>query len=171
MPYTLELLDLATTQALESDPAALALNAMGGGGSPVDFDLTVGIYLVFFFIMFFALKSLLFDPYLAVREKRQQGIGGNREQAETMRRQAAETLAEYESRLEDARNDATRVRNTIRKEGADEQKAILETAYDTAAGELKAHREELEKQVEGARTDMRREAETLSTLIVQRLLP
>lgn len=171
MPSSLELLDITATRALAADPAALVHNAMGGGGSPVDVDITVGIYLVVFLIMLFVLKSLLFDPYLAVREKRAQGIGGNRDKADAMKRQADEALHEYEARIEEARNEAARVRAGVRREGSDKQKAILEEAYDKAAADLKAHREDLEAQVDGARNAMRKEAEGLSKLIVERLLP
>lgn len=163
--------DAAQHLLLQEKLADFTVRTMGGSENPVDLDVTLFLYLAIFFLVWFALHNLVFKPYLAVREKREQGTGGSRAEADAMKQQAAETLASYEQAMEHARREAAEVRAALRSEGSKEQKERLEAAYSKAAEELKNRRQELALQAEQARKDLRVEANNLSQLIVKRLLP
>lgn len=156
---------------LQEDLASFQVNTMGGSGGPVDVDVTLFLYLAIFFLMWFALHNLVFKPYLAVRERREQGTGGNLAEAQAMKEEAEETLKRYESAMEEAQREATQLRNSIRQDGAKAQKERLEAAYAQAAEDLKTRREAMTAQVDEARKELRQEADSLAKLIVQRLLP
>lgn len=154
------------------DPGTLsAVNRMGGTGDPVDIDITMLVYLAIFFVVWFALKKLLFDPYLRVRDARHRGTGGSRDEAEVLTAKAEGLIAEYKAATDRARQEAAQLRLEQRGEGSAEQKALLAQAYDGAAKIIAEGRANLEGQVDEANREMRREAEKLSELMADRLLP
>lgn len=153
------------------DLVTLPARKMAGGGDPVDVDITFFIYLGIFLVVWMVLKPLLFDPYLKVREARDSGIGGSRDEAVALRREAEEKNARYEDALKDARNDAARRRDALKAEGSAEESKLVGEAREAADKKLSAHREKMGKQVAEARKELQVQADQLSTVIVERLLP
>lgn len=167
---------LTTLESLLTGPVAQELVArpaqtMAGGGSPLDGDLTIFIYLGLFLVVWMVLKPLIFDPYLKVRDARETGIGGSREEADKLRQDADARKASYEEGLEAARNDAAQKRDALKAEGSAKEAEILAAARNEASQKLDAHRAQLEEQVAKARKELEGQAETLADAIVDRLLP
>ncbi|MEL6179213.1 MAG: ATP synthase F0 subunit B [Myxococcota bacterium] len=157
-------------QPLPDEALDLGVNMMAGG-SPVSLDITYLIYLVVFIVAWQLLKLLIFDPYLNVSDKRQEATVGTRTKATTLRTDAEQALTSYETKLAEAREQASEERQKLKEESLKRQDEILAQANTEAHDKLAAHREKLQAQVEEARTEMRKEAEVLSKLIVDRLVP
>ncbi len=142
-----------------------------GGKDPVDIDIQLGIALAAFIITWMLLKVLLFDPYMKVRDLRQQGTTGNRDEAVAMQRRAEQTLAKYEAELNTARQEAKALRAKSHDTSVATQKEVLEGAYGEAATILADGRKKLESQLDDARTELDKEAKNLASEIADRLLP
>mgnify|MGYP002634368159 CR=1 FL=1 len=151
---------------------AAAINpVLAGGGGPVDLDITFLIYLAIFVVVWFALKALIFDPWLKVRDARASGTQGSRAEADAMQSSADAKLAEYKGALAAAREEASNTRAEL-KAAADKREAEIVTAARTASMEkLDGHRKAVQAQVDGARGELATEAERLGTAMAQTLMP
>ncbi len=156
MPLQTELLDHAQ-----------AVQAAG----VVSLDITAAISLGIFLTTWFLLYGLLFKPYLKVREKRESGIGGNKAEAEQLKTDAEGKLASYEAGLAKARNEASALREQIKKEANTEEGTIVGAAQDKAQALLASNREKVDAQIAQARTQLQGEAQKLSELMADQLLP
>jgi F-type H+-transporting ATPase subunit b len=145
--------------------------AMAGGGSLVDLDITVVINLAFFLAAWFLLKMFLFDPYLKVREAREKGVGGSREEAEALKAKAQAALSSYEAQMAEARQSAAELRAKLKAEGEAQERATTQAARAEASAKLGQHRAQVELQVAEAKAQLRTEAKALSELISNRLMP
>ncbi len=148
-----------------------AVQTMGGGKSLFDVNLTFVIALVFFLVTWGALKALLFDPYLKVKDARDQGTTGNREEANAMRAEADAKMASYKEAMAQARAEASTSREALKAEALAEEERIVGEATSATSARLSTHRADLAGQVERARGELKEQASSLSSAIVERLLP
>jgi F0F1-type ATP synthase membrane subunit b/b' len=142
-----------------------------GGGDPVDLDITFFIYMGIFLLTWVVLKPLLFEPYLKVRDARESGIGGNREEADKMREAAEGKMATYRDALAKTRSEAGEIREALKKEGSDEEEQILGAAREEMTEKLQKNRDQMAAQIHAAKGEMEASAKGLSEVMVQRLLP
>jgi F0F1-type ATP synthase membrane subunit b/b' len=142
-----------------------------GGGDPVNLDITFFIYLGIFLLTWFLLKTLLFEPYLKVRDARQSGIGGNKDEADAMRATAEGKMVTYKEALAIARAEAGETRDALKKEAVAEEERILGSARTEMTEKLEANRNQMNAQIEAAKGDLQTSAKGLSEMMVERLLP
>ena len=69
---------------------------LASGHPLIDIDATAIVQFALFLILMFVANKLMFQPYLALRERRKAGIEGARAEAERMTAQADAKLADYE---------------------------------------------------------------------------
>src|SRR5689334_7850641 len=98
----------------------------------IDIDLTVVVQFALFLVIFLISNSLLFQPYLRLRERRKAGIEGARAEAERMTAQADAKLADYEKQLAVARNRANDEGRKVRAEAAAHEKEVTDRARGEA---------------------------------------
>jgi hypothetical protein len=79
--------------------------AAAAGHPLIDIDWTVAVQAVLFLVMFVLANKLLFQPYLALREKRIAKIDGAREEAVRINAEVDAMRADYEQKLAATRND------------------------------------------------------------------
>jgi F0F1-type ATP synthase membrane subunit b/b' len=85
-------------------PNGVLLTAASAAEHPlIDLDFTVFVQLVLFGLTAFVATRFLFRPYLRMREDRSAGIEGARDEASRMSAQADAQLADYETKLDQAR--------------------------------------------------------------------
>jgi F-type H+-transporting ATPase subunit b len=164
------LTELLVTPLQLADAAAIH-PAFAGGGGPVDLDITAFIYLALFLVSWFALKALIFDPWLKVRDARASGTEGNRAEADAMQATADAKLAEYTAALAGARTDASTMRAELKTDADKKEADIVSAARAASMDKLAAHREAVQAQVDGARGELAAEAERLGTAMAKTLLP
>lgn len=137
----------------------------------IDIDITVAFQFVTYALTTFALYFLMVKPYLKVREDRDEGTEGSREEAEEMEARAEQVLARYESQLADARRDAMEVRESRRSEGLAEQDDILGKVRTEVTEKLEDERARIAGLVASAEADLEARAQELAGLMVQKVLP
>ena len=140
------------------------------GAGALDFDASaILMWGVFLLAMIFATK-LVIEPYLRVRQVRDERTAGSRDEAEAKARQAEEVLARYEAELTQAKRDAAAVRDSLRGQGVAEQDDVIEQARRDAARRLTEERVIIRTRVDQAKAQMTAKAESLAERMVRRVL-
>jgi len=126
--------------------------------------------LVVFGILFFLLKKFVIPNFEKTFSDRTQAIEGGLAAAETKQAEADAKLAELEKQLGDARHEAARIREEAREQGA----AIVSEMRDQAQTESTRIVEHGKAQIEAERqqavTSLRAEVGSLATLLAGRIV-
>ncbi|MBT8495310.1 MAG: ATP synthase F0 subunit B [Deltaproteobacteria bacterium] len=147
------------------------LTVASGAEHPlIDIDYSVVIQLVIFLVTCFVATTMLFKPYLRMREERHAGMEGAREDAVKMSAEADSRLQDYEQKLAAARSRAQDERHKIRSEAAAHLAEVTDSARAEADKATKAARAKVNSETEKARTELLPKAEVLGQQIAARLL-
>ena len=126
--------------------------------------------LVVFGILYFLLKKFVVPNFEKTFSDRTQAIEGGLAAAETKQAEADAKLAELEKQLGDARHEAARIREEAREQGA----AIVSEMRDQAQTESTRIVEHGKAQIEAERqqavTSLRAEVGSLATLLAGRIV-
>ena len=148
--------------------ATVSANTMGGG---LDVDLTMIIYLIIFGASYVILKAWIFDPYLKIKDKREESTEGTRNEAAALKEKANAAIQSYEEQLSIAKNAAAQQRKELKDEATAQRVSKEEEALAERQARLREHRGKLQGQIASAREELRTEAKVLSKLITERLVP
>lgn len=148
-----------------------ALVTIASGGQPlIDIDGTAVVQFILFVVLYFAANSLLFQPYLKLRERRRAGIEGAREEAERMSAQAEASLADYTKQLAVARDRASEEGRKVRTEAAAHEKDVTDKARATAQKAIDEAQTQMRAQTDAARAQLLPQADTIARSIASKLL-
>jgi F-type H+-transporting ATPase subunit b len=147
-----------------------AAQALAAGHPLIDIDLTVFVQFGLFLILFVASNKLLFQPYLALRERRKTGIEGARAEAERMSAQAEAKLADYEKQLAGARHRANEEGRKVRGEGIAHEKEVTDKARAEAQKAIDDATSRMRAETDAARLQLLPQASTLAKQIASKLL-
>lgn len=136
----------------------------------VDIDNTIFIQGAIFLVLIVVLKPLLFDPWLAARDRRSQRIGGAFEEAALLREQAAEKSAEYDARLRRAKDEAMSLRSDRRKAAEGEEAQLVAAARREASESLDATKTKISSDIEQARSELQSRVDSLATDVTKQVL-
>ena len=136
----------------------------------IDIDYTVFIQLVLFGVLFVIANKLLFQPYLALRRRRKDGIDGARAEAERMTAQADAKLADYEKQLAMARSRANDEGRKVRAEAAAHEKQVTDAARADAQKALDEAGAKMRADTEAARGQLLPQADAIARQIASKLL-
>ena len=129
----------------------LALAAAAKDPPIIDLDLTVILQLIVFLTTAVLLSRLLFRPFLEVRNAREAGIEGARDDARRMDEEARARIADYDARLGRAKVKANDDRLALRGEAMVREREIGEKARGETQVLLDAARGKLERDAAEAR--------------------
>ncbi|MDQ3364600.1 MAG: ATP synthase F0 subunit B [Myxococcota bacterium] len=147
------------------------LVSLASGGHPlIDIDLTVVVQFALFLILMFATNKLLFQPYLALRERRTAGIDGARGEAQRMTAEADAKLADYEKSLSIARDRANEEGRKVRGEAAAHERDVTEQARAHAQIAIDEAQAKMRAEAEAARGQLLPQADALASRIASKLL-
>jgi len=154
-----------------SDPNALIElpTLVGSAGGGIDMDLSSIIGAVLFLAVMALLNTLLFKPYLEIVSKRRALTEGALDDAEDLAVRAEAAASEYETKLAEARAEATEIREALKAEGREQEQALLAEARKAAEAELASARSALEMEMAVAERQLEAQASALSTAIVNRV--
>jgi F-type H+-transporting ATPase subunit b len=124
------------------------------------------IVLVFYFI----LRSLFFQPLLAVMAERDALTLGAKKSAEAAQAAAAEKLKQYELALKQAKAKVYAEQEAERKKLLDERAATLKDARSKASAGVGKEKERVAGELEAAKKDIEVSASQLAAEIAQRVL-
>jgi F-type H+-transporting ATPase subunit b len=117
-------------------------SALLSGASIIDLDGTFFVQMVLFFVAFFVLRALVFNPLLAVFEAREVAIDGAKEEAARLTAKAATAGQTFDDELKKVRTTAAVERDKLRLEAQKREREIqdaakIETDKSLAAAEAK----------------------------------
>jgi F-type H+-transporting ATPase subunit b len=123
-----------------------------------------------FVVLYFALKSLVFDRFLANIDARHQRTRGALEQATKLRDEAARLQSEYEAQLAELRREAAAAGEEIRRRAESEERELLESARQEATRSLTEARRRIAAEAETTRAALGAETAKLVEEIVRNVL-
>lgn len=148
-------------------PTALSL---ASGHPLLDIDLTAVVQFVLFLILLAVSNKLLFQPYLALRERRRAGIEGAREEAARMTAQADAKLEEFEKSLASARDRANEEGRKVRAEASQHERETTDKARAEAQQSIDEATAKMRSETESARAQLLPQADALARSIASKLL-
>jgi len=118
--------------------------------------------LLFFVLLVFPVDALLFRPIFAALDARRERIAGTRARAEQLEADAAAALLRYETAVQEARAEADEARKAALGSARESSLAETEDARKDAEGTLERARQEIARDLLGARATLRQQAEALA---------
>ncbi|MBX3159266.1 MAG: ATP synthase F0 subunit B [Deltaproteobacteria bacterium] len=147
-----------------------AVVSLGSGHPIIDIDLTVFLQFGLFVVMALLANRLLFQPYLALRERRKEGIEGARAEAAQMTATADSKLADYEKQLATARAKANTEGGKVRAEAAAHEQEVTGKARAAALTSIEEAQAKMRQETDAARRELMPQAEALAAKMATRLL-
>jgi F0F1-type ATP synthase membrane subunit b/b' len=144
--------------------------SLASGHPLIDIDLTVVVQFCLFLLVYFIANRLLFQPYLALRERRRAGIEGARAEAERMTAQADAKLVEYQKQLAVARDKAGEEGRKVRLEAAAHERQVTDKARTQAQVAIDEAQAKMRAETDAARATLLPQADALARTIASRLL-
>ena len=125
---------------------------------------------VLFVAVYFVLKSLVFDRFLANLEARHHRTRGALEESAKVRAEAERLVADYEIEMTKIRQEAAALREQIRRQGEDAERDLIEAARREAAKTLAAARTRIAEESNAARSALEGDVGALSERVLETLL-
>jgi F0F1-type ATP synthase membrane subunit b/b' len=155
---------------LVPNEADKVLVSVAEGHPLIDIDWTVLLQFGLFVAMFFFANKLLFQPYLALRERRIAGIDGARAEAERMNAEAESKLADYEQKLAVARGKAADEQRSVRAEASKHQQEVTDKSRKAATDAMNAAAAKVKAETEAARAELSSRAGAIAAQMAKQLL-
>lgn len=137
----------------------------------IDVDPTAIVMAGLFILLYYALQPLIVNDYLRAREMRREAVEGAREEARESQALAEARMLEFEDEMKVARKEAAEVRESLRGQGSEEQRDLIEEARAELMVQLTEERTKIAGQVSDAQKELQTRAVTLSRAMVDRILP
>ena len=147
-----------------------AVSLASGGHPLIDIDGTAFVQFALFLVLMFVANKLMFQPYLALRERRKAGIDGARAEAERMTAQADAKLADYEKQLAIARERANEEGRKVRGEAATHEKEVTDKARASAQTAIDDASTKMRTETAAARAQLLPQADAIAKQIASKLL-
>lgn len=136
----------------------------------IDLDGTVLLQFAIFVTMVIVLHALVFRPYLKVRQEREKGIDGAREEARGMEERATAAAVEMEAKINKAKQRGEQERLHLRGEAAAYGRQVLGAAREAAQKAVTSARAQARAEEQAARTRLMAEAEPIAREAAGRIL-
>ncbi|MCD6487575.1 MAG: ATP synthase F0 subunit B [Syntrophobacterales bacterium] len=136
----------------------------------VELNFTVWIQTVNFIVLIFVLNFLLYKPVLKIIEKRNKKIEESDEKVKALNETIEHNMAEYESKIRQAKVEATVQKNEIEEEGAEQGKTIIGKVRDEISEKLGDFKTKLQGETDKARGVLRDQTRTIATEISEKIL-
>ncbi|MEW6584130.1 MAG: F0F1 ATP synthase subunit B [Nitrospirota bacterium] len=136
----------------------------------LDINWTFFAMLINFLVLLFILNAILFQPLLKIFQERESKVKGDLDTAKNMNTKREENIAGLNRELADARSKAKTTFETLRTEGAQNQKEVLSSAESEAVSILEKAKAEIKTEAEKARQALRADVDKFSDEIVRKLV-
>ncbi len=128
------------------------------------------VHLINFLVLLVLLNYILFKPLLCLLARRSDHIKGSLDSAHTMDKEKDAQLQQIETKLSEARNKARTTFEELSKEGIAQQKEQVDMSQKEAAEINKRAKEDLERETQRTKESLRKEVETFSRMIVEKMV-
>jgi F-type H+-transporting ATPase subunit b len=136
----------------------------------IDFVYTVLVQIVAFLALWFLLSKLLFRPFIALLEERENRSEGLKAAAASLTAEGERLRAEYESAIAKANEEGAAVKETILQEGRQTRERLLAESRAQAAERMTAVREEIQKEMRKGRALALQEAAVIARQMAEKVL-
>ena len=136
----------------------------------VDIDSTLFIQIINFLALIFILNQLLYKPILQIMDRRKGIFDSTEAEIKHLQDTIDQKMAEYETKIAQAKGEAMAQRGDIQKEGAEKGKEILDGARVEIQKMMDDFQIRLTQEVDGARTVLRSQSERISKEIAEKVL-
>jgi len=133
-------------------------------------NLSMLFIMVCFWVAYWLVKRYLIGPVGRVVDERTRRVDGADAQYTAKHEESLAATARIEAELDDAAREAGRIRATHRQQAMEVRQQRLETARGTADARLAEAVEELDREADAARDELRRRASELARMLAGRLL-
>lgn len=133
-------------------------------------DITTLWVVGFLLLCTFLLNALVFKPILQVIDQRAGAVRGARELAESASQKAADAAAEYDRKLNAARQEVYLQMDDVRRTALDKRAELMVGTRATVEQELSAATSRVQQESTDARAALDRDASSLAGAIVARVL-
>jgi len=141
-----------------------------GHGEIIGINATMGFVILNFLVLVALLYGLLWHPITQMLDDRTVSIRKDIEQASASREDAEKLRSRYEQAIENARTEATRMREEKIREGEARKDEIIAKARDESRRIAEDAKEQIETEVSNARKSLRQEIGGLSVEIARNIL-
>ena len=125
---------------------------------------------VLFIALYFVLKGLVFDRFLASLDARHHRTRGAVEESAKLREEAARLAADYESQMAKIRHEAAAAAEDIRRQAERAERELIDAARREAAEMLAKARATIAEEARGTRAALEAETGPLAQSIIATLL-
>jgi F-type H+-transporting ATPase subunit b len=136
----------------------------------IKLDWTLLLQFANFMILLIVLNVLLFKPLRAVLAARKTTIDGDLARARATEVQIQTQVAEYEAKLQEARQRGGQERTALRQAAVAEEARLLGAANEAASRRLQELKEQVADEAATARQALRGETEVLARQIAGKVL-
>jgi len=136
----------------------------------IKLDWTLLLQFANFMILLAVLNVLLFKPLREVLAARKATIDGDLAKARSLDEQIQVQVAEYEAKLQEARQRGSQERTALRQTAQAEEARLLGAANEQASQRLQTLKEQVAGEAETARQGLRGESEALARQIAGKVL-
>lgn len=128
------------------------------------------VLLLNFLVLLYLLNIILFKPLLRLFTEREGTINNSLNAARDLEKKKDEALLQMNRELKEAHNKAREIFETMRVQGIERQRELLEAASSEASGLIHNARTDLKKEAGRVRQQLRADAEKFSDEIVRKLI-
>ena len=150
--------------------ASPALASSEGGGVTVVPDWSVGIQIVNFLFLIFALNLLLFRPIRKILQERREKVKGMESAIDTAGKSVQEKNAAFDKALRDARAKGLKEKEALVKQAEEEERRQIESINSKAQAELEELRRKISTDAERVRQVLQPQIGAFANEITQKIL-
>lgn len=121
-------------------------------------------------ILFLLMKKFLFGPVRRIIEKREEEINSSINKAEELEKEAEKMKADYENKLENAKDKAEEIVRTATRNAYLKEEEILKNAQKKAADMLEKADKQIEMEKQAALNDVKNEVSHMATAVAEKIL-
>jgi F-type H+-transporting ATPase subunit b len=136
----------------------------------IDFVYTVLVQIVAFLALWFLLSKLLFRPFIALLEERENRSEGLKDAAVSLVAEGERLRAEYESAIAKANEEGAAVKETILQEARQTRERLLAESRAQAAERMTAVLEDIKKEMAQGREEALQEAAVIARQMAEKVL-
>ena len=136
----------------------------------ISLDLTIVLQILIFVILWLILKNLLFQPYIALLDERQQKTAGARDRSDILDHESERLRMQYEEGIAKAQAAGYAAKDLIVQGARQQRESILGQAREQAAGFLERARAEIQSELAKERDLLIQEAQGVAQEMTAKIL-
>ena len=136
----------------------------------VDINWTVGIQIVNFLILIFALNVILYKPIRKILIERRTKVEGLSNGIDATGRQAVEKDQAFNAGLKEARAKGQKAKEEMVQAAAEEERKVIGQILDKARDELVAVQSQVAKDVDAVKAALEKDVDAFADAITQKIL-